>query len=200
MIELGGYLWPMESGKWQKAILDAVNIPMFLDTMKRFGVAVQAGGNIGIYPAALSARFRTVMTFEPDAENFACLQKNVAHLENVKCYSAALGAQGGVAALERHPTNCGMHKIAKAGVPVQMYSIDDFKLPICDLIWLDTEGYEHPILEGAADTIRRHSPVVIIERGPLYMEYGEERPGVLLKKLNYTRHLRIGKDTMYVRG
>ena len=39
-------------------------------------VAVQAGGNVGVFPVFMSSIFKSVYTFEPMLENFSCLKQN----------------------------------------------------------------------------------------------------------------------------
>ena len=41
--------------------------------------------------------------------------------------------------------------------------INDMMLPECDLIQLDTEGYEYKILLGAMNTIETFKPTIIVE-------------------------------------
>ena len=56
-------------------------------------VAVQAGGNLGLWPKRLAQEFRRVITFEPDPDNFAMLRHNAPE-RNIEAYQAALGAIG----------------------------------------------------------------------------------------------------------
>jgi len=55
---------------------------------------------------------------------------------------------------------------------VVMCTIDSLNLEKCDLIHLDIEGYEGKALLGAANTIQKFKPVIIIERnsGASYLE------------------------------
>jgi FkbM family methyltransferase len=49
-------------------------------------------------------------------------------------------------------------------VEVRKLPLDDFNLPRCDLIKLDVEGMELEALEGAAATIERCTPIMLIEK------------------------------------
>jgi len=50
---------------------------------------------------------------------------------------------------------------------VQAYRLDDLELPAPDLIKIDCEGAEMQVLQGAAETLRKHRPVVHLEVHPL---------------------------------
>ena len=45
---------------------------------------------------------------------------------------------------------------------IPTFTIDQLELPVCDLIWLDVEGYEGEVLTGAQETIDRTSPFLIV--------------------------------------
>lgn len=138
-----------------------------------FDVAVQAGGCVGIYPAAMAAKFGVVYTFEPDPVNFRCLCAN-APQENVFKFNAALGDVHQRIGLERNDANVGAHYIA-AGGNIPTFLIDDLYLSRCDLIHLDIEGYEHRALNGARQTIARLKPVIVIEDKGCSERYGYKK-------------------------
>ena len=123
---------------------------------------MQAGGNVGVYPVHLAAAFREVFTFEPDPDNFECLQANTAEHKNIRCFQEALGEKSDRVGMIRHHDNSGAHRVSGSG-PFALVRLDDIGLPYCDLIWLDVEGYEPKVLEGARNLIERHRPIVIVE-------------------------------------
>ncbi len=149
-------------------------------------VCVQAGGNVGVYPLALSKVFDEVITFEPDEDNFECLHKNVAH-DEARVYFGALGAEPGWCAVQRIDTdNCGSHKTLP-GTVVPVQTIDSLNLDQCDLIWLDIEGAEADAIKGALATIEKFSPIIVLEEKGLGPK--ADIPG-------YSRVMRIGNDTV----
>jgi FkbM family methyltransferase len=138
---------------------------MILGRVKNFGVCVQAGGNLGLYPKLLSQRFSTVYTFEPDIINFYCLSKNVTS-DNVIKINAALGNSNELVSVDVLSTdNLGMNKISKSGSSptIPMFKIDQLNLQSCDLIWLDIEQSEKEAIFGAEETIKKFRPLVAIE-------------------------------------
>ena len=134
---------------------------------------IQAGGNLGIFPKRLAQEFRTVYTFEPAADLFALLQQNAPEMNIVK-FQAALGDARGLIGLSRErrdgkqkhgkikPSHEGITHIAGSGV-VPTLRIDDLALPVCDLIYLDIEGWELHAVRGARDTLARCRPVLVVE-------------------------------------
>ena len=82
------------------ALSEAPDLGASLDLCKGFKTAIQAGGNIGIYPGALAQRFARVYTLEPDAANFAALQINTSNQQKIIAQRAAFGKEPGRAAIE----------------------------------------------------------------------------------------------------
>ena len=151
------------------------DIKKVLPYVKDFGVCVQAGGNVGVWPKALANHFDTVFTFEPDSENYACLLKNVKE-ENVIPFNVALSDRHEnvhVKAPDKfHTYNCGAYQVFEGGKSSMM--IDDLELDSCGLIYLDVEGYELKALKGAINTIKKYKPVIVFEDKSLPNNYGKE--------------------------
>lgn len=134
------------------------------------GVAVQAGGNVGILANLLAGVFRRVITLEPDPTNWECLDQNVKS-PNVTKINSALGREEGTVAIERERGNCGASYIDGVGI-IPMTTIDAMGLNSCDLIVLDVEGYELQALQGAKDTIDKFRPVIVVEDKGHGLRYG----------------------------
>lgn len=126
------------------------------------GLAVQAGGFIGMWPVRLAKFFERVHTFEPLPDHFECVKRNTAHLPGVRAYNCALGPSVGQVTLGTKRGGCT--RVAENGnLSADQVSIDSLKLSRCDAIFLDLERYELPALDGAEQTLERFSPVITVE-------------------------------------
>ena len=172
----GGYYWPDHDKDAHPVLLMQQNdIKKVLKYVEDFGVCVQAGGNVGIWPKVLSRHFDTVFTFEPDPENYACLLKNIKE-QNVIPFNVALSDKHEnihVRSPDKfHTYNCGAYQVFEGGMPSMR--IDDLELASCGLIYLDVEGYELRVLGGAAETIKKFKPIIVFEDKKLPNNYGKE--------------------------
>jgi FkbM family methyltransferase len=151
------------------------------------GDVVTAGAFFGdSLPAfSLAAGENTVWAFEPNPENFRCASITVLlnGLKNVRLMNAGLGERsesgeivirdfsgrslGGASQIVGVVDNTGQKRGDQA-VPVEIMAIDDIvpeKRPI-SLIQLDVEDFEEFAIRGAAKTIARCRPKLILESIP----------------------------------
>lgn len=195
--EQRGFLWPASDGHGHGVIADSVaDLEHVIPLCDQKRVAVQAGGNVGVWARRLAADFETVYTFEPDHENFACLAANVIE-PNVIKLQAALGSNGVPVSLIRANHNCGGHAIDESAGNIPVLRIDDLNLQACDLIYLDVEGYELHAVHGATKTIRAHRPLIAFEDKGLSVAYGVKQGELaewLRDAFHYERIASIGND------
>lgn len=198
LIERDGWWWP-EKDRWAHCFIPhevGPSISWLKEHNQRWGCIIQAGGNVGVYPKALSPLFDVILSFEPDDANYRCMQKN---LEGIPFIRAALGEREGHGeVVEQEPENCGAHRIV-IGRDVQIITIDSLgQTP--DVIWLDVEGFELQALRGARQTLARSKPMVIVELKGLGAPYGYEDQVVhdYLGEIGYTLKSENGNDRMFV--
>lgn len=202
MIQRGGLWWPTRKGT-SGIFRDAVHIDEFLNNVPRKRVTVQAGGCVGLYPIRIAKQFGLVHTFEPHPETFECLELNTKDIANIILHRACLGDKPGLATMKimrgvgSHQIDAehaaSKHQTPSRTIEVQQSTIDGLGLDECDLIWLDVEGYEIQVLDGAKETIRRFRPAVIIEkagRGPSSIPW--------LRVHGYRQIMKINKDHMFL--
>ena len=180
---------------------EAPDLGASLDLCKGFRTAIQAGGNIGIYPAALAQRFARVYTVEPDAANFAALQINTSNQQKIIARRAAFGKERGRAAIDQiQPDNIGAHQIQQ-GDEFEVITIDSLGVTDCDLLQLDVEGSEHEALLGAIATIEASWPVITLELKTLGERYGYTDADTinLLAGMGYEIADRVNRDVIFTK-
>jgi FkbM family methyltransferase len=160
-------------------------------------VAVQAGGNVGLWPNHLAGDFNTVYTFEPDPQNFSCLAWNTRMRPNVIRLQAALGDRPVLVGMNRVSDNIGAHQIDGAGI-IPMLTIDSLGLTACDLIYLDIEGHEPQALFGARNTLARFKPVVAVEDKNLCTVAGLRNEAfAMLERMGYREVGQLHRDKVF---
>jgi FkbM family methyltransferase len=169
-------------------------------------LAVQAGGNMGVWPWELSKSFESVITFEPDMICWVHMQRNLAPeycKGRVLQVRLALGdneQEGWMIPVKANLGAQWVSFIETADVPkVRIAPLDSWELQDLDFLQLDVEGAEFPALRGAEATLRRCRPVLMIEEkghGERY-GYGPERIQEWLASLGYARLEIIGRDVVY---
>jgi FkbM family methyltransferase len=170
-VSLYGWDWARLQGsasamRWTRR--DLPNLDRIADQYCRERrVAVQAGGNLGLYPKRLAMSFATVYTFEPAPALFPMLVANAPE-PNIVRLQAALGYHRTHVATvqERRDGKADAHEgithVAGPG-PIPVMRVDDMHLTACDLLQLDLEGWELFALQGADRTLTRCRPVVCVE-------------------------------------
>lgn len=158
------YVWPKYDIETQEYLNRYDDSPdVIASHVENRGIMVQAGGNCGYYVKKFAKMFDTVYTFEPDPLNFICLTINTSLCKNVYRYQACVGDQHQMVSMATLDDQCGALHIGQEAGLTPTLTIDDLNLPGCDLIQLDTEGFEYYGLLGAKNTIDKYHPIICIE-------------------------------------
>lgn len=172
-----------------------------LDACTGFRVAIDIGAHVGFWSMHLARRFGVLHAFEPVAEHRECWERNVV-AENAVLYPCALGETiGRVSMVVPHGSSGGTH--VAAGDQVQLQRLDSFEFADVDFIKIDCEGYELQVLKGAADTLARWRPTVIVEQKPhKIIDFGYTRPEAVefLQAMGYTIRREISGDYILTWG
>ena len=141
---------------------------------------IDIGGNIGIRAMGFAKLVPQgqVISFEPDPDNFARLQKHIAinGLLNVTARPFGIGPEERTHRLYQVvKSNSGMNRII-TGVDVAdrfpykevrvvplSVALEGIPMKKVDVIKIDVEGFEEAVLRGSEDIIRRDHPVMFIE-------------------------------------
>lgn len=143
-----------------------------LSYVEKFDFALDIGGHIGLWSRPLTEKFDRVVAFEPYLPYIDLFTLNAPKAEIIK---VALGELDGSARIIAPPANSGAAYLSDAaylenstgceeGNRVHIVTLDSFGYDNVDFIKIDCEGYEFPIVLGAAETLKRCNPVVIVEQ------------------------------------
>jgi len=200
------WMAPGKDEKIEGVLANVYEIDEWLHLCDGFDVAVQAGGNIGVWPSRMAQTFGTVYTFEPQPENYACLVENIQD-DNIIHSNRGLSNSNrkvSVHQLDGQKNNYGAGYIVDDENGIEAICIDDLELSACDLICIDIEGAELEALQGAEKTIREHHPLVVLEDKPMpqlnVFNRGVGAPGKWLESLGYKYVMKQRWDSIYKWG
>lgn len=148
-------------------------------------VMFDCGANIGVHTLTTAKHMRdwgSVVAIEAQERLFYALAGNVAlnNCYNVRCLHAAVGPESGAMHIPQMnfelPGSYGSFECKRGTRPdtgqnlnyektveVQVLALDALNLPRLDLLKIDVEGMELDVLDGAYETIKRYSPIIIAE-------------------------------------
>lgn len=148
-------------------------------------VYLDAGANVGEQTVFAAKRLTRgqVFAFEPTTEVFHVLSENVRSngFTHVRAEQLGLGDRPGELPIYSSHAEVASDGTVNEGVPtlfssadrgtlierVKIVRLDDFLAPLnlarLDVMKVDVEGAEMIVLKGAAETIKRHRPVLIVE-------------------------------------
>lgn len=167
-------------------------------------VALDIGANVGIYALLLSRLLVEghVHAFEP-TETAALLRQNLAarHAANVVVHELAFGAHSGT--IEE-----SIYRVWGAAPESRAYkftTLDDFAqdagLARLDCVKIDVDGFDLEVLRGAAKTLTRFDPWVIVELNHALATRGQSVGEALLwlAGQGYTEALVLDEENLLLR-
>lgn len=155
--------WVQQAGRLDH---DQNALPLILKHIKVGDVVVDGGAFIGDHTVAYAkavGESGKVYAFEPNREAFDCLAYNTGKLPQVVARTWGLSdALHDVGFVPNE--NAGASHFQVTGEnDAGMDMLDFLRLDQCNLIKLDIEGFEVRALKGAAKTIKRCRPVLVVE-------------------------------------
>lgn len=129
------------------------------------GHAVDVGAHVGLWSRVMAIAFEKVTAFEPLAEHVACFERNV-QAPHVTLHPVALAERAGELRFAADAVNSGNAAVSDSGEAVTALTLDSFRLKGIDLIKIDVEGFEVPVISGGEKTLKREKPAVIVEQKP----------------------------------
>lgn len=170
MTEIHGLYWPddIRASQCVHSLKHVRSLEWAIARCKQRRTAVQAGGNIGLWPKRLAEFFARVITFEPDEVSRQCLFANVP--PSVEVHADALGSKAGTCDIQHK--SLGSHEVVE-GTSIPVVTIDDLGLDDLDFLQLDIEGCEWHALAGAVHTLVHCRPLIQVELRNFTERYGK---------------------------
>ncbi len=174
------FFWTGETDRW-----DIYHVKKLL----RPGSTIfDIGANFGYYALQICeglAAKCNIHCFEPTFETYERLVRNI-HLnefsEKIRAHCVGLSDQPSVGGLAHQAGNSGASRIVAAGKgqQVSLIKLDNFceanQIDRLDFIKMDAQGFEPRVLHGAAATIERFRPAMLVELDPYMLQLQGSSP------------------------
>lgn len=181
----------------------------FLDMIESPQIILDVGANIGVMTYFLSQRFQDaeVHAYEPIPHNLDTLNRIIRkyEIQNVTVHDCALGKEPGkvrmimpvVSAVKMHGLSHVKHdsiteynegnefEVACSTLDID-FAAQDKRI---SAIKMDVENFEHFVLEGAKETIRKHQPIIYTE---LWENDNRTNCFRIMKEHGYATHVVVG--------
>lgn len=147
----------------------------FLNEGTAFG---DFGANVGVYSILAGSRAADVLSVEPIPDTYRRLKENL-RLNGVRGSAINCGLADKPSILRFTTDQGGMNQVARPGdkniCEVDVTTADELSLrtgirPV--LLKIDVEGYEWPVLAGAADLLAHHVNALIVELNGTGRQFG----------------------------
>ena len=165
---------------------------------------IDVGGNVGRWSNYYADIFSKVTSFEPADYNIECFKVNTKYKSNIQLHEYGLADKPGkgklAVAIEEHLGSTRVWPGDEGNI--ELRTLDSHNYDDVDVLKVDVEGLEIPVLNGARETLARCSPVIVIERCVLNSEaygYTKDDSHKLLVELGYTRAAKITRDCIYIK-
>jgi len=143
-------------------------------------------------------RAENVEVFEPNADILPKLQHNLKKLPHCTLHQTALGNTSCKVNME-YENHTGTYHIKNTEGNISCKKLDDYEFENVDIIKIDVEGYEIPVLQGATQTILKNKPWIQIEANNSGERYGRTKRDILtfLDKLGMNRVYKRWPDQIW---
>lgn len=154
-----------DEGNYQKEQFDCV--VKYIKPENR-GLFIDVGAHVGLWSKmALKAGFKQIIAFEPNKNNYECLQKNITNKKHLLCNFGLSDKNEHVEFGNPQNDNSGANAIKGEG-KTKLYKFDDLMLNnfIINeiLIKIDVQSYEDKVVRGMTNFIKQYKPIIIVEQ------------------------------------
>jgi|CXWL01.1.fsa_nt_gi FkbM family methyltransferase len=187
---------PVISGALALGVYEPYQMKVFRSIVKGGDVVLDIGANIGLYTLIASKHIGvggSVLSFEPELENFNILSKNIEinTLTNARAVRVAVSDTNGTSMLSISKDNKGNHSlVAEIGSNVKqevsVVRLDDWlhaeEVRKIDVIKVDIQGAEPQAFIGMKETLRK-ARALFVEYEPSILRSIGHEPEQMLKLL-----------------
>jgi FkbM family methyltransferase len=161
MYRLVGYKIPMLDHDYEKFF-----------RIKKGDVVVDVGAHVGLFAYSVAKRAKMVVAIECEPKNLEQLHSNLRNFRNVLVVGKALwnckgrlplyvGAWSGGHSLIRDPTSAPWNREIMVDADTLDNVLRDLRIAEVDFVKMDIEGAEIEALEGASETLKKISRIVV---------------------------------------
>ncbi|MEK7087609.1 MAG: FkbM family methyltransferase [Patescibacteria group bacterium] len=144
---------------------------IFEKTVNKGDVVFDIGANVGFYSllaAEIVGSSGKVFSFEPLPENVKFLKKHIEinNYKNIFVFDNAVSDKSGHSFFKKEDSR-SLGRLSDSGkFKVEIIAIDDWiaskKLPMPNVMKIDTEGAEMNVLKGAENTLKANRPIIFL--------------------------------------
>jgi len=116
--------------------------------------------------------------FEPNKRILPMLENNISTYNNCTLHKTALGESRGTVSMA-YDTHSGTNHVTDYEGDIEIKTLDSFDFDNVDVIKIDVEGLEIPVLKGAKHTIITNRPMIQIEGNSSGQRYGIHKKQIL---------------------
>ena len=178
-----------DAGDGQKAQRDNA-----LNHVQKWRTCIDIGSNIGQWTRPLAEKFRSVVCFEPNPNFVECFRRNIDE-KNVILWQYALSNKVHSASQDFNST-----QLKNAPGDIKCRTLDSFGLTEVDLVKIDVDGYEVPLLQGARDTLKNNNPVICIEMKRKKRTKITQNADAILQELGYRHKNVVRSDEIWLKS
>ena len=106
------------------------------------------------------------------------LEHNISTYNNCTLHKTALGEYKGTVSMG-YDTHSGTNHVTDSKGDTEINTLDSYNFDNVDIIKIDVEGYEIPVLKGAKHTIMTNSPMIQMEGNKSGQRYGIHKKQIL---------------------
>ncbi len=141
---------------------------------RKLRTVIDCGAHVGMWSRYWYDRVERIEAFEPNPDIIPKFKEQMKDIPNITLHEYALGNCSDSVSMQygKHP---GTYHVKENGGDIEMRTLDSFNFTKVDIIKIDVEGYEVPLLLGAKKTILDNKPIIQIEANETGLRYGRPK-------------------------